>query len=166
MTFMQVFKRQGQPAYAYKMQARSLADAANVGRELAQENPEHWGEFCYARPTTQLLLSLNDMYVLQPGQVHFRYRKEDEEVNAPFDYILYAGRSGDDLMFPLTWADPASGGTVRLDVWFDAGKSFKFLDLCKAYLAKFIITDGQPKLQFVHPVTRAPIGEMALQRKQ
>jgi hypothetical protein len=166
MTIMQVFKRPGQEAYTYKTDARSVNDAAQVGRALARENPEQWGQFCYARPTRQLLISLNEMYVLQPGQAHLRYRKEDEEVNAPFDYVLYSGRQGSDLMFPLTWIDPGSGGTVRLDAWFDAGKSFQFMDLCKGYLAKFVIADGQPILRFCNPYTHETIGEIALHRKQ
>lgn len=73
MSFMQVFKRDGQADYTYQTQARSLAAAERVGRELAQDNPEQWGVFCYSRPTSQALLALNMLYVLQPGQLHFRY---------------------------------------------------------------------------------------------
>jgi hypothetical protein len=161
---MQVFKHSGQTAYSYQIQAKSTEDATETGKAFSRENPEQWGEFCYARPVRQQCILLNEKYVLQPNS-HFRYRKEMEELNAPFDYIEYSGPQRNDLKFPLTWIDPSSGGTVRLDVWFNAGKSFKFLDLCRNYLAKFILDEGQPKLQFVNLITYEVFGEIELTRQ-
>jgi hypothetical protein len=165
MSFMQVFKKPGQKAYSYLMQAGSQGEAARIGAELATENPEQWGNFCYSRPAGMLEIRLNEFYHLQPTQLHLRYRKEGEELNGPLDYLHYVGPHIADIGFPLTWQDPASGGTVRLTAWFDAAKAFKFKTLCESHRAKFVLKDGHPVLQFYRPFADSLVGEIQLQRK-
>jgi hypothetical protein len=165
MSFIQVFRKPNGQPFAYQSGAPSLAEAAEFGAALAERNPELWGEFLYARSVHQAFIQPDEYYRLQPSQLQMRYRKESEEVNAPFDYLSYAGPYRQDLAFPLQWKDPTSGGTVTLVVYFNAGKAFKFWDLCKNYLAKFVLKDGQPVLQFFHPVVYRLIGEIPLQRK-
>lgn len=165
MTFMQVFKRPGQQAYSYQVSATSLEMAATTGRELARRDKNLWGEFCYARPTRQLLIRLNEFYVLQPSNLHMRYRKESEELNAPFDYLPYEGRSGDSLAFPLIWVDPVSTGSVQLVVMFDSAKAGKFWDLCKEHLAKFVLGDNGPRLQFFDRHLFQMVGEIPLRHQ-
>lgn len=165
MSFLQIFKKPGQKAYSYQMQARSQGEAARLGAELANESPALFGEFCYARSAGMQAILLNEYYVLRPTPLHLRYRKECEELDGPLDYLRYAGPHVADIGFPLTWQDPASGGTVRLTAWFDAGKAFKFKTLCDSYLAKFVLKDGHPVLQFYRPSVLVLVGEIQLQRK-
>jgi hypothetical protein len=165
MSFMQVFKKPGHKAYPYQSSARSLAAAAADGADLAKRNPQLWGEFLYARSSGPQFIALDEYYRLQPSNLHMRYRKESEEVNGPLDYLSYAGPQLQDLGFPLQWKDPASGGTVTLVVWFNAGKAFKFWQLCKDNVARFVLREGHPVLQFFHPLTYHAIGEIPLQSK-
>jgi hypothetical protein len=159
MSFMLVYNKPGRGAYVYQIGARSLIEATEAGRDLGNRNPGHWGEFRYARSSFRAPIVLNEFYVLQPGAQGLRYRKEWEEVNAPFDYV----NAGDILRFDLEWQEPISKGTVSLRATFGAGRAFKFMDLCRQNLAKFVLRDGTPVLQFFNRLTFAPVGEIVLQ---
>lgn len=162
MTFMLVYDKPGRGAYVYQYGARSLSDATEAGRDFAERDPEFWGTFRYARSSFRASIELDQYYTLKFGGEGLRYRKEWEEVSAPFDYISYSGPHKENLCFNLEWLEPISKGQVRLSAVFEAGRAFKFKDLCTENLAKFIIREGTPVMQFFDRFTYTFVAEIVL----
>ena len=156
MICIQVFRKPGQAAFAYgPMDYRNVEDASKVGKSLAEGNPQLWGTFLYARPAHARPILLNEYHVLQlrPGSI--RYRLEREELFGALDYIRLSGSHLDRARFPLSWRD-TTGGTTELTAEFPAARAGKFEDMCKEYLARFIIQDNTPVLQFCNQGSLEP----------
>ncbi|MBC8739809.1 hypothetical protein F6X40_24145 [Paraburkholderia sp. UCT31] len=167
MICTQVFQRNGAPWAHSPVQCSTVEAAAAEGRELAERNPAVWGAFLYARPVVQQLIQLDVFYKLKPklGLSQLNYRRVDEDLFAPFDYLRLTGPQSADVRFPLEWQHE-SGGTVRLDASFSTARAFKFLDMCRDYVARFVLQDNRPLLQFFpeHLQARAPTYEIALRK--
>lgn len=167
MNCFAVFNKPGRGAYTYQLNGRSLEYATEVARDLSSKDPGLWGEFRYVRATARADFVLGEYYELKPTPAGFSYRRESEDVFAPFDYVNLGGPHRQTLQFVLTWREPRTQGRVELCAMFDAARSFKFIDLCKAYLAKFVIrNDDTPALQFYNRLTHAQVCEIPLSTLQ
>jgi hypothetical protein len=138
----------------------SLAEAEQDGKELAEFAPSTIGTFCYARQTQQMRLSLDTLYVLKHGGGRIRYRRENEVVFSPFDYLDFFNH--DKVIFPLTWLDHVTGGIVTLNAQFPAARAFKFADLCNSHLVRFHVKGQKPYMSFC-TLAGVPSGEVQLE---
>lgn len=151
MSFMMVFQKPGNTACSRNCDVPTLAAATKLGQELAAESPAIFGEFLYARTCFKESIELKQLYQLKPTSGRMNYRREEQSLFGPFDYLTLTGGHNSHLGFPLTWKDPATSGRVTLTAWFESAAAGKFQDLCKRYLARFSIQNSKPVLEFICP---------------
>ena len=123
--------------------------AALHGERLANDSPEVWGEFLYARDCRARPLVLDTAYEFKVRQElgQLNYRKEGDEVYLPLHYLRMSGPHRDTLCFPLSWRDKATGATCHLDTYFAYARTFKFKDMCEDRGAVFVLQGNRPMLE-------------------
>lgn len=159
MTFHSVFQKPGGEPYFYDgLSSSTLEEEIKIAKEMA--DTAVFGEYLYSRQVACMPLRQDQFYHFKANNISIKWRKDDEELQAPFDYAPITGRQVDTAYLPLYQPAVVEGLNVTRNVmiWLvlDQARSFKLNDLFKEHVFKVVCQDGCVELHgfktaFLHP---------------
>lgn len=148
--YTSVFQKPGGNPFFYPMGGRNLSAESSAAADIAQQSVE-FGQHLYSREARQARVVSDEFYHFKVRQSQLNYRKDCEDLFAPFDYVRMTGPQQDDLFFPVllpaTVAGKDSPAAVSAFIQVKAARSFKFSDICKSYLMKLEFHEGSWQLR-------------------
>lgn len=148
--FTSVFNSPDKGVYAYSMGGSSLKKEEASGRSADGV----FGQYLYSRPIRQVLMRTGERYVISfyDPAMHVKYRKHDEDLSGSFDYYRIGGAHQSTLIFSVLHSayvpECKMHFDVKIDLKFDAPRSFQFRDMCKTHLVSIELCDGIAMMRF------------------